>query len=352
MNWYGLIKLAQIWKSEYNTDDSFVDQLEALYELEYKYFMLKSKPFRGMPQRKENILNQLRQRLNQLALEIREPILITFQSWLSSHALLEPGTWADSRVSNALYNNYDGSISSVMNDILHEYNNYSGILETPIEITFSDFMQEITRNSDKFPFFKEFLSVLTPDYQANLEYNLESEGYEEFGETYGMDFASDEDGKAYIQNLTIDDIGIDTIIDGLELNNFNTFTSQLGSWRDFADSVLSEFYENFVFPLWYTYWGSRGIDETRQNIEFIYNNLLKADVNDIENFIVYINAALNGVHQTGSMLQYLQEYIDQNPDEYNTWGEEVDLKDTFDRLSLEPDIQKWNKELKEIGVKI
>ena len=57
MNWYKLIKISQIWET--NSSSDFADELLAFYELEYKYSALKNYPFRGSPQRYQNILNKV-----------------------------------------------------------------------------------------------------------------------------------------------------------------------------------------------------------------------------------------------------------------------------------------------------
>ena len=49
MNWYQEYKLAQIWKVD--TQGGIEELMGAFYELEYKYSMLRDKPFKGMPRR-------------------------------------------------------------------------------------------------------------------------------------------------------------------------------------------------------------------------------------------------------------------------------------------------------------
>jgi len=357
MNWYGLLKIAQIWQTETDTDFSFVDQITALYKLEYKYSMLKNKPFRGMPQRRDNILNQLRQRLSSLALEIREPIIATLQSWLSSHALLDPNLWAVSRVNTSLYGDVydegDSTIPTLVNDIIHEYRRYSNSVMTPSEVIFKEFMQKISNNIGNFPQFKSFLEVIFFEgYQQNLYYDLESLGYEEFGQMFNKTFNTPEEGESFIEKLTVDDIGASGVMEFSGIDNLETFIRTISYEGDLVDGVLAELYEKFVFPLWYAHWGARGIDDTRAGVEEVYNNLLKANVDDLENFIVYINAALASVHQNGSMLEYLQEYVEHNAEDYNTYGEELDLVETFNYLSLELDTTELDKELRAIGVSI
>ena len=62
-DWYSISKIAQIWMVD---SDTFEEQLSALYELEYKYSMLRDRPFNGMPKRQENILNKLESELSNI----------------------------------------------------------------------------------------------------------------------------------------------------------------------------------------------------------------------------------------------------------------------------------------------
>jgi hypothetical protein len=57
MSWYKIIKLAQI--IEPASEFVFTNILERMYEAEYKYSMLKVRPFNGVEARKQNMLKLL-----------------------------------------------------------------------------------------------------------------------------------------------------------------------------------------------------------------------------------------------------------------------------------------------------
>ena len=98
MNWYIRIKLAQIWNTGRGDDyTTFVEDLEDLYELEYKYHTLKSHAFRGVEKRRENMINGLESQLQELIEKIKKVLISLFSSWLQNHALDDPDEWASRR---------------------------------------------------------------------------------------------------------------------------------------------------------------------------------------------------------------------------------------------------------------
>lgn len=56
MNWYNNLKFSQIWQTK--SKDTFKGLLLSLYELEYKRFMLVNKPFKGLPERQDNMIKK------------------------------------------------------------------------------------------------------------------------------------------------------------------------------------------------------------------------------------------------------------------------------------------------------
>ena len=67
--------------------------------------VLKNHQFNGSPQRRENILNNLQERLTEVSYEVKKVILNVLENWLNNHALLSPSTWAKQRVSE--YEDYE-----------------------------------------------------------------------------------------------------------------------------------------------------------------------------------------------------------------------------------------------------
>lgn len=92
-SWY---KIAQIWETKLPKEEftdggekSFASYLRQLYDMEYKYNMIKSRPFRGMPKRKENILEQIRIKFIEAQEKVAEQLINTFGEWLRLHAVLD-----------------------------------------------------------------------------------------------------------------------------------------------------------------------------------------------------------------------------------------------------------------------
>jgi len=116
MNWFKILKFAQIWGTNW-VFDNIESQLEAFYELEYKYSMLKLHPFSGHPKRKENILNNLRNNLSEVGSEIKIMLSGVFGNWLQSHALLNPIQWAEERIGKL-----EGEhLEVLLSEVLYEY---------------------------------------------------------------------------------------------------------------------------------------------------------------------------------------------------------------------------------------
>lgn len=101
-NLYKFLKMAQIWlytpdeDTEINPDSgdrTFGSWITQLYVMEYKYSMVNSK-FQGMPQRKENILNNLKEQIVEASGQVVGQLKRTIGDWLSKHALLSPKTWS------------------------------------------------------------------------------------------------------------------------------------------------------------------------------------------------------------------------------------------------------------------
>jgi cellulose biosynthesis protein BcsQ len=103
-----------------------------------------------------------------------------------------------------------------------------------------------------------------------------------------------------------------------------------------VDDFFITAYEKIVFPVWYDYWSAMGIDETRDTIEEIYDQIVNITKYPLQKQFVVLNTAKNASHQNGSMLEYYEE----------KWGMDYVL---FEKLT-EIDTSEWDEELEEIGV--
>ena len=119
--------------------------------------------------------------------------------------------------------------------------------------------------------------------------------------------------------------------------DLHSFVSMIEN-NDPDGSMLQEMYKVLVFPEWFLYWEAEGIEETRQRIEELFEKLKNIDNVSLKDKILTINFSTNATHQTGSMMDHFET-------RFNVSKTDLDI------LSNQ-DVSHWNKELKEIGVKI
>lgn len=70
---------------EVRADESFSSKLKLLYELEYKYNMIKTRPFSGFVNRKENILARLEFDLYKVMKDVNDELYWFYNEWLEEH---------------------------------------------------------------------------------------------------------------------------------------------------------------------------------------------------------------------------------------------------------------------------
>ena len=356
MNWYRSIKTAQIWNIDIDYED-FGDVIQVLHELEYKYSMIRDRPFQGLPQRRENILKQLHDYLMEVLTYTKKIVLYTFQEWLSSHAILDPERWAQQRVNSYGDNIEEGEIidldttravKTIFEGISGEHMEYTnkiegrkippGSYQRALEISFSKMLKDAVKNPNEFPGFSKLLELYLEDYKENIMADdLQEEGYKEFGERYGKKFRSNREAKQFIKNISLEEYGPENILDLIGSDEIDLFANA-AYHTDLWQEIATEFCKNIIFPKWYGFWKREGIEETRENIEKIYELLKNA--NTVEEITAAISMALNASHQTGSMLSYLEE----NSKSYDLESIlfEIQNRNTND----------WDNELREIGVQI
>jgi hypothetical protein len=336
MNWYSLFKIAQIWNMP---SDTFEDKLKALYELEYKYSMLTSKPFSGIPERHQNILENVEGRLYDVAIEVKDELLKTIGLWLEGHALLSPITWANKRAEDVADEDLGSSTRDMFVEMLSEYKKYSNAdgkyaRNIDFDIEFLKLLSQACRNLNNFPKLRVVLNGYMEDHKEYLRQESREVGLEEFGQMYNKKFETEEQVEDFIDSLTLDDIDIENYI--YDTESFLNLVESTG----YVNEVLSEFYKAFVFPHWAKFWRSKGIAKTRKNVEKVYNILSDA-TGDIKSLMAAISLGLNVAHQNGHMLDYLEQNTGSN-----------DLRVLLDSLTKGEHVKEWNQQLNEIGVQI
>lgn len=338
--WY---KIAQIWIAPLNT---FSDYLRALYEMEYKYSMVRNKPFSGLPERQQNIIENLGRELSDIITCLKDVLMPVFSKWLGGHAITKPQQWAEARVGDSDEIEAYG-FKTKIEEMLGEYNAYViaggpghpslGYNENTI---LYKLLGDVNKNINRYPNFKKLMELLADDYRNYERDVLASEGFQEYGQRYNKKFRNEEQAEAFIDRLTVRDVDIESLMP-TDLESFSKMVENHGS-RD----ILVELYKNLVFPAWYRYWQARGIKDTRKNIENIYKKLQGLGLGNIGNAIAVISLAINATHQSGDMLDYLEDYED-----FVDVGAE-NAKALLDELSSGKNVEKWNQELREIGVQI
>ena len=333
MNWYKIYKLSQIWV--YKGDGEFYDNLKAIYEFEYKYSVIKENLNVDTP-RKQNILNNLEEAFVAPAKKVVEVLKKTYEKWLENHALLNPEKWAEQRIESIKEFEDD---SHFIDTIISEYKRYAypdvkNSYLTPVENFFSEIINmSIKYINNRMPAFKQFLEyVLLPIQKDYFSEILHIEGLKEFNAHQGTKFKTKQQAINYIEKLKLDRLDIDELI-SLVMPDKKTFESFMANYHD-ANSVAKEMYSEIVFPLWSDYWLQRGIDKTRDSIQEIYDSLNSIDYNDKKNTSATISIALNTSHQTGEMLEYIEQDIG---------GDLSQLLDDLTKGTYQPE---WDQELK------
>lgn len=347
MNWYKKIIYAQIWETD--TDDSFEEVLQSFYELEYKYQSLKNFPFTGMPQRYENILEKVKDSLEDSMLKLKDVLVATFNGWLESHALTDPAQWAKKRMDPYGTGAYDyiesigagEALGGVVGEYL-DYKHNKQMHNENIEQGFSEMLSIALKEPEKYPSLQGLSDLYLRDQEERYNNELYDVGFETFGENYvGQAFESEEAAETWIEeqieNFDLSEHVYDT---GME-----DFISSLQYSGMSPEQFIQDLNQNLVFPMWMDYWGAMGIEGTREMAEEAYEGLVSA--NSFEEFHQALEVAIQTCHQNGSMLEYLEQY----GGEYNYSSPEM-IEITMLELTEGKSNSEWDKQLKEIGVKI
>lgn len=339
-NWYKTIKNAQLFTNNIITKDNsyFLENLGHLYELSYKYNVLKSMPFEGHPTRWNNIINSIKEKLIICGNYLKNILLSVFRDWLESHALLDPDKWANKKVESMLD---DLTIKEIFENMINEIVFFSGDIgirndyKKMMEEEFRKILEDIENNPEKFPLtYNNLLEILLPEKIDRIK-----EDFSYYGELHTGNgiIKSEEELDKYLESIDLTDISIS------EIFNLDYFLEVLetNANLDTVISIVKEIYKGTVFEEWYRYWSDKGIDNTRSNLENIYNMLLNSNALDTSNFTSILNIAINSVHQNGNMSEYLSQYIGISEDE---------IMDKMDECTSGAYVEIWDKELKDIGV--
>jgi len=346
MNWYNRIRYAQVWEVE--SDESFAEELKAFFELEYKYQCLKNFPFEGLDKRYQNIFSKVEDSLMYTMENLKGTLSSTFSGWLETHALSDPAMWASKRsdpYGEGYMSSYDAE--EALEGVIGEYIRYSNGGQIPVynrpntSQVFSTMLDQALSDPEKFTSLQGVTNIIQEGERERLVEELYHDEFENFGiNQRGEAFQSEEEAEAYIEDMVI----------GADIHEFvSNFGKEellsLLEGQGQMDNFIVELNQHVVFPLWYDYWRAMGIDTTRELAEEAYEGLINAK--NIDEFHLALEVAIQTCHQSGSMLDYLQEY---GGEEYGADPQEIE--DLMTELTEGKENAIWDKQLRTIGVKV
>lgn len=342
MNWYTHIKLAAIWDIE--SDMSFEGEVRKLYELEFKYQMIKNKPFKGTGNRRQNILARLEQEAWHSAALVADTLLNVMSRWLQSHAITNPEDWANARINDNM-SEYDEDFTQMLNMALGEFESYQEYRPS-YKKDCSEIMR-VLRNAD-IPEAHQFLVLFRAEEEEsqreNFMHEIETGTY--YGDLGGMDPETyfEQNILPGIQNMTLGDY-ID-LWDGSDCESISEVLHNIYQYNySFGNAIIKYIYQQAIFPKWYEKWAPQGIEQTRETVEKNYELLKTWISKDINNALAVINIAINTVHQNGSILEYIDDYG--GGDLFSDYSGKEFLSEMSNLNTSE-----WEKELQAIGVVI
>jgi hypothetical protein len=370
--------------------DDLAPNLTQLYEIEYKYSMLKHRTFIGLPQRKKNIIKYLEKYASKLIKVAAGQLLGVYEEWLSHHAITNPEAWAKDRVEQSEYYGFAGQLE-VMSS---EYDRYSyeklddtiidaiddmKELKSNLRAIYKDISQmdkdelydlentrdEIQASIDeldvKVEELKQELSDIEDEYDNEDDEDKKVELVARRGEiqieiNYQDDTVrsnleadlSDLEGEIEEFESRVKDA---EDIDGVDLvyavREYSEDGTVLGSLKNINLSheqlvlMVTELYQYCVFPMWFDFWRARGIVQTREKLEVAAKDLERMERQGFRDRKTFgrFNEILNMTHQTGSMVEYVQNIY---PDVTEDFLEDLSDMDTSE----------FDDDLRKVGVDI
>lgn len=334
MNWYKFLKLSQIWIT--NTEDTLSGYIEKIYELEFKHSTLLKRPFTGLQKRRENILSKLEQELWNAIKPAKMYLMEVYEKWLNSHDTDNASQWAKARINEDMSEEIMESTGYSTKDIIANFvRNY---LNTKNQKSFSyqnnfNYYQELYKIINYIgPESFQSLNNLSATKSQEINDEMKYSPLEDINDYYGQQFQTEEAAIAWIDSNPPMDAN--SLLDMYGMEDVVNMIDNAGMRNEF----MTELYQHALFPAWMDKWGQEGIKETTDNLSNIYK--MMADANSLPDNLVAINWALHAAHQTGQMTDYINEV-----------DPEVD-KGFLNRMSNNPDSERWIEELRAIGVQI
>lgn len=323
-------------------DGDILELLSDFYRLEYTYSTLKNNSFKGVERRRDAILERVEASFVEVTDEVKQVFVGVFEDWLKKHALTEPTRWAQERV-NDLQNNEDSDMwDAAWREWSRYYPRYSNQgrplpgSERAAQNHFSSMVMEDP----------EIRAMILNSYGGEEtivaeEVDRMMSDWESSPEDVTNQLGLPEDANEETVRAQAEEVAKDTAIESfLEFFDINEVAARLDDYGSGKNAFFEKVFEKFVFPAWYKYWQAQGIDETRATVEAAYQGLLSAE--GLGNTFAAVNIAINTSHQTGSMLDHVENAT-------NTNGS---LKRHLDSLTEGEFVEEVNTTLRQIGVQV
>lgn len=316
--------------------DNAEEFFKIYYEIEYKYSMLTTRRFNGVERRKDNILRIIEDTGEFVIKEMANSFVEVFGKWLDEHALTDPKRWAEQRFNDETFEDF--GIQETLAMFFVEVGRYAPHIPAMELIE-----QHLVANT--LPETRDFINWMLEDEKnmriEDIKSDIELGGdIEEIADNWGYEAETYEELVSQVENEFED---VENYVMNMGIESLYAFESDEQLAHVLDDyvcplCVLQEWGEKILFPLWYEHWSARGIDNTRANIERLYNNLMNIDRYSFRKQLGLINQAINSTHQNGSMMEYYGELYDVGPHELQYFSN--------------MDTAEWDEELREIGVQV
>lgn len=311
-------------------EDTLRENLYRLYEIEYKYSMIKnnySQIAQRNPRRADNLLNILKRGAANTAQDIAQRLEPIYSKWLENHALDDPHAWARSRT-DKFFDERGYSPLRVVKIGMQDVEDYSSEVGAGGSIPYNYLMDHLGGMSESK--LKNEFPALYKTGKTMMEERAQFNDTQPQADMSVPEFLAED----------MSDFGVAEWFEGIDFSYVSGVS---------ARDVARELYAALTFPAWYSYWQRKGIDETREAVEDAYSTLQEFQdgywTPDTvgTGFFQEMNRLIQVTHQTGSLIEdYVEQY----------GGEEIGYE-YFDTLSnLDPDAEGWNEELRDIGINI
>lgn len=311
--------------------DQLDQELEALYELEYKHAQINIHDWDD-EEPKEDILELAEENIRVVTSSIAEKLASVFEDWLKQHAITEPKKWAKAQIQalqgeDPEYPDVDPTqaIEGMANTywrLTHE-DQPTPYYQAGIATNFFDSAME-NAVLDRMPALKEWVETYMVESRQMAEEDWKEEEEEE-----EFEWPYEDDPQSFYEEY---------ILGEKFSSHFENFIApnEYEAW-----DILEDIEREIVFSAWIDFWGPRGIKDTRRRVEKASKDALHlseiAGSESIGKVSVEINRLINIAHQTGTMIDYIE----------NRWSE---VNEEFLTDLSESDTEVWDEELTEMGV--